>query len=93
MILSRAPAGRRSKISQNKKFNTDPDTISSDKELQFYMPNRHMSQPRRLFGPSRKKMKDLKNIEKKLEPMKNNCDFKDTKQEDPLISVFYHKQN
>ena len=74
-------------------FNTDPDTINTERLIQlfkdYYMPKRNTYHSRRDF--SRAKQEDNETPEehwRKLVSLEKNCEFKDIKQEDLLISKF-----
>ena len=74
-------------------FNTDPDTINTEKLIQqfkdYYMPKRITYHSRGDFF--RAKQEDNETPEdhwRKLVSLEGNCEFKDIKQEDLLISKY-----
>ena len=74
-------------------FNTDPDTINAERLIQlfkdYYMPKRNTYHSREDFFWA--KQEDNETPEehwRKLVSLEKNCEFKDIKQEDLLISKF-----
>ena len=73
-------------------FNTDPDTITIDKLIQLlrehFMPTgkKYLSQPHRFFWAEHDDDETPEEQWEKLITLEKNCDFKDMKQEDLLIS-------
>ena len=85
-----APDRRQSKSSE---FNTDPDTIKTDKLIQlfreYYMPKRNTYHSRGdFFWAKQEENETPEEHWKKLITLEKTCDFKDIKQEDLLISKF-----
>ena len=74
-------------------FNTDPDTITTDKLIQlfkeYYMPKRNTYHSRGdFFWAKQEENETPEEHWKKLITLERNCEFKDIKQEDLLISKF-----
>ena len=74
-------------------FNTDPDTIKTDKLIQlfreYYMPKRNTYHScGDFFWVKQEENETPEEHWKKLITLEKNCDFKDIKQEDLLISKF-----
>ena len=74
-------------------FNTDPDTITTDKLIQlfkeYYMPKRNTNHSRGdFFWAKQEENETPEEHWKKLITLEKNCEFKDIKQEDLLISKF-----
>ena len=74
-------------------FNTDPDTITTDKLIQlfkeYYMPKRNTYHSRGdFFWAKQEENETPEEHWKKLITLKKNCEFKDIKEEDLLISKF-----
>ena len=73
-------------------FNTDPDTIKTDKLIQlfreYYMPKRNTYHNRGDFWAKQEENQTPEEHWKKLMTLEQTCEFKDFKQEDLLISKF-----
>ena len=74
-------------------FNTDPDTIKTDKIIQlfreYYMPKRNTYHSRGdLFCAKQEENETPEEYWKNLITLEKNCEFKDIKEEDLLISKF-----
>ena len=74
-------------------FNTDPDTITTDKLIQlfkeYYMPKRNTYHSRGdFFWAKQEENETPEEHWKKLITLEKNCEFKDIKQEEILISKF-----
>ena len=74
-------------------FNTDPDTITTDKLIQlfkeYYMPKRNTYHSRGDFFWTKQEENETQEEHwKKLITLEKNCEFKDIKQEDLLLSKF-----
>ena len=82
-----------SEIITKGEFNTDPDTVTTDKLLQlfkkYYMPKRNTYHSRGdFFWAKQEENETPEEHWKKLITLEKNCEFKDIKQEDILISKF-----
>ena len=74
-------------------FNTDPDTINTERLIQlfkdYYMPKRNTYHSRGyFFWAKQEKNETPEDRWRKLVSLEKNCEFKDIKQEDLLISKF-----
>ena len=74
-------------------FNTDPDTINTEKLIQLfkddYMPKRNTYHTREDFVWAKQEENETPEEHwRKLVSLEKNCEFKDIKQEDLLISKF-----
>ena len=74
-------------------FNTDPDTINTEKLIQlfkdYYMPKRNTYHSRGdFFWAKQEENETPEEHWRKLVSLEKNCEFKDIKQEDLLISKF-----
>ena len=75
------------------KFNTDPDTINTERLLQlfkdYYMPQRNTYHSRGDFFWTKQEENETPERQwRKLVSIEKNCEFEDIKQEDLLISKF-----
>ena len=75
------------------KFNTEPDTINTERLIQlfkdYYMPKRNTYHSRGDFFWAKQEENETPEEQwRKLVSLEKNCEFKDIKQEDLLISKF-----
>ena len=73
-------------------INTDPDTIKTERLIQlfkgYYMPKRITYHSRGDFWTNQEETETPEDHWQKLVSLVRNCEFKDIKQEDTLISQF-----